>query len=245
MISYVSILLFFIYLWGLGYTALYFLKKPEQGGERFFLYLAVGLGILPFLMVFLNFMGVPLDWRIILGISLVFPWYIIIKRIRAKKFRLSSWRLQLTKSNLFLFGLLLIFAFSLFMYTTGAFSYPYLEDEDPWGHAVGAKYVALEKTAYDPVFVHQTKIDEVLSYLDPYPPAYDALMGILHQTSPDLPWTLKFFNALIISLGLIFFYLFAQLFMGNKPKALLATFFLAAVPAYFSHFIWAHALVVV
>src|SRR3989338_7281524 len=191
MISYTTILLFFIYLWGIGYTATYFLKKPEQRGERFLLSLAVGLGILPIIIILLNFLHLPLDWRLFLLISLVFPAYISIKKIKNKEFTWPSWKFQLTKSNLILWGVLLIGAFSLFMYTQGAFSYPYLEDEDPWGHAVGAKYVALEKKVYDPVFIHQTKIDEVLSYIDPYPPAYDAIMGILHQTSPDLPWTLK------------------------------------------------------
>ncbi len=245
MISVITILLFFLYLFGIGYTTTYFLKKPEHWGERFLLYLAIGLGVFPILVVFLNFIYVPLDWKVIFLVSLVFPLYVFIRKIKTKQLRIPSFKFNLTKSDAILLGVLLIFSVSLFMYAKGAFSYPYLEDEDPWGHAVGAKYVALEKRAYDPVFVHQTKIDEVLSYIDPYPPAYDVLLGILHQTSPDLPWTLKFFNALIISLGLVFFYLFAQYFIGSKSKALLATFFLAAIPSYFSHFIWAHTLVVV
>ena len=253
MISVLTIILFFVYLWGLGFTTTYFLKKPESVSERFLLNLAVGLGVFPILAISLNFLHIPLDWRIFLVLSVAFPLVILGGKIKEKQLYLvSKWsdfnfrfKLKLTKSDTILLVVLLIFFFSLFMYTKGAFRYPYLEDEDPWGHAVGAKYVALEKTAYDPVFAHQTKMDMVLSYIDPYPPAYDVLMGILHQTSADLPWTLKFFNALIISLGLIFFYLFAQLFLASRSKAVLATFFLAAVPAYFSHFIWAHSLVVV
>src|SRR3989344_9209804 len=244
MISFITILLFFIYCGGLGYTALYLLKKPESLWEKVFLILAVGLGIFPILAVFLNFIHIPLDWKIFLLLSLAFPLFVVIKKIQKKQLTMPRFSFSFKKSDLILLGAVLIMLLSLFMYTKGAFAYPYLEDEDPWGHAVGAKYVALEKSSYDPPIEGQTKIDQVLSYIDPYPPAYDVLMGVLHQTSPDLPWTLKFFNALIISLGLLFFYLFSKKFLDSAAKALLATFFLAMAPAYFSHFIWAHSYVV-
>jgi len=130
---------------------------------------------------------------------------------------------------------LFIFSSTLFMYVKGAFIYPYLEDYDPWAHAVGVKYVSIEKNLDDP--------NDNLVYIKPYPPGYDALIGILHQTSPSLMWTIKFFNALIISLGIIFFYFFTKGFMHSKDKALIATFILAMIPCYLSHFIWAHSLV--
>ena len=201
MISITTIILFFIYLWGLGYTATYLAKKPESKAERFLVYLAVGLGIFSFLVVFLNFLHIPLDWKIFLVLSLLVPVYSLISKIRKKEFKKPSFNAKLTRSNVAVLGVFIIFLLSLFMYTKGAFAYPYLEDEDPWGHAVGVKYVALGKKAYDPpTSIVDDKIDQQLSYIDPYPPAYDAIIGILHQTSPDLTWTLKFFNALIISL---------------------------------------------
>ncbi|MDP3640715.1 MAG: phospholipid carrier-dependent glycosyltransferase, partial [Nanoarchaeota archaeon] len=252
MSSSITIILFFTYLWGLGFTATSFVRdKPSNIWERQLLNLGIGLGIFPILSIFLNFLHVPLDWRIFLLLSLAFPLGVFVRKIAKKQLPtvkdiLTNLKPQvrLTKSNLILLGVLCIFAFSFFMYTKGAFSYPYLEDEDPWGHSVGVKYVALEKNAYDPPVGEPGQVDPVLSYIDPYPPAYDILLGILHQTSPELQWTMKFFNALIISLSLIFFYLFAKEFMRNQNKALLATFFLAAIPAYLSHFIWAHALAV-
>ena len=243
MASIITIFLFFIYLWGLGFTGAYFLKKPENALERNLMYLGVGLGILPILSILINLFRIPLDWKIFLILSIAFPLYILGKKIKNKELKLPSLKLKIKKSNIALVFVILIALFSLHVYTKGAFSYPYLEDEDPWGHAVGVKYVALEKTAYDPVLTGYEN-DEVLSYMDPYPPSYDIILGILHQTSPDLTWTLKFFNALIISLGFIFFYLFAKLFMGSRNKALLATFILAAIPSYLSHFIWAHSLVI-
>lgn len=57
-------------------------------------------------------------------------------------------------------------------------------------------------------------------------------------------WTLKFFNSFIISLGFLFFFFFVKEISGSELKAILATFFLACIPCYLSHFIWAHALAV-
>jgi hypothetical protein len=130
-----------------------------------------------------------------------------------------------------------IFLVSLYVYASGAFSYPYLEDDDPWAHAASAKYVSMEKTVY-------TSPYRSFNYLDPYPPGYAGVMGVLHQTNDSVYFTLKFFNALIISLGILFFFFFAREFTGNSSKALFATFVFASLPSYLSHFIWAHALVV-
>jgi len=233
-----------MYLWGLGFTATNWIKKPASQFERFFLNLAVGMAMFPFLVVFLNFVRVPLDWRIILSLSLIVPLIVLIKKYKAKEFKKPS--LSLKRSDLSLLVVLVIFAFSFYTYATGAFAYPYLEDTDPWDHAIGVKYVALEKDAYDPPIQDKNRkaADQALTYIDPYPPSYDVFFGILHQTSPDLVWTLKFFNALIISLGFIFFYLFTKLFMRSHLKALFATFVLASLPSYLSHFIWAHGMII-
>ena len=235
-----TIILFFIYMWGLGFTVTYsFIKSPSQV-EKFFIRLGIGLGIFPILSIILNFLHIQLDWKIFLALSLAFPAFIIIKNLK----NITFTKPKLLKSDLYLLAAVIIAVISLYIYATGAFSYPYLEDEDPWGHAVGAKYVAMQKMAYDPPLKNTEEIDTVLSYIDPYPPAYDILIGILHQTSSNLNWTIKFFNALIISLGFIFFFLFAKEFTASSSKALFATFVLAAIPSYLSHFIWAHSLVI-
>ena len=254
MISIITIFLFFIYLWSLGFSLTYFiyLKSPSKPDfvEREIMNLGIGLGIFAILSIIINFFRIPLDWRLFLGLSLAVPLYVGFKHFKTKGFKLSHFKfakLSLTKNNLFALAVLVIFAVSFYIYASGAFAYPYLEDEDPWGHAQGTKYVALEKDAYDPIGdVNNPQRGDisVLSFMDPYPPAYDILLGILHQTSPDLPWTLKFFNALLISLGFFFFYFFACTFMQNKTKALLATFFLAVIPSYLTHFIWAHGMVI-
>ncbi len=244
MISVITIILFFIYTWGFGFSALYFVKKNENFFERQFLYLGVGLGVFSFLGILLNFLHIPLDWKIFLIISLILPLKVLVKNRKGISKKIISPKIKISKATIFFILVLIIASVSFYVYASGAFSYPYLEDEDPWGHSVGVKYVALEKNAYDPVLQNVRKMDPVLSYIDPYPPAFDIILGVLHQTSPDITWTMKFFNVLIICLGMIFFYLMAQIFLRSRAKALLATFILASIPSYLSHFIWAHSLVI-
>lgn len=232
--SILTIILFFIYTYGLGYSVTYFLKKQESVLEKHLMRVGIGLGTLPLLIAILNLIKVPLDWRIFLVISLAVPVYSLIKN---KGMKLE--KITLTKSNIYALVALLLFALTLFMYVKGAFTYPYLEDEDPWGHSSDIKYIATEKEISEPI-----PGKSILVYAIPYPAGYDALMAILHQTSLDLVWTMKFFTALIVSLGIIFFYFFAKEFMDSRKKALIATLVLAMIPSYLSHFIWAHSLAV-
>ena len=87
--------------------------------------------------------------------------------------------------------MLVIFAANFYIYASGAFKYPYLEDDDSWAHTFGAKYVSMGNNVFE-------KDIEKLRYINPYPPSYDIWMGILHQTNDSMYWTLKFFNAFII-----------------------------------------------
>ncbi|MBS3097309.1 hypothetical protein J4209_00775 [Candidatus Woesearchaeota archaeon] len=238
--SLLTVALFFIYTWGLGFTAAFFIKNSPNFLERNLMRIGIGLGIFPILSVIFNLLRIPLDWRIFLIASLILPLYFGFKQIKEKKF--PEFKFSIKKSNLAIFVVLLLFLATFYMYHKGAFSYPYLEDDDPWVHTKSVKYVAIEKTAFEP---SELKDQNVFLYMDSYPPGYDILMGILHQTSPHMVWTLKFFNALIISLSIIFFYFFVNEFSGNRNKALFSTFVLFAIPSYLSHFIWAISLSVV
>lgn len=231
--SIATILLFFVYTFGLGYTITYFVRNSDNFFERWLVRIGIGMGAIPFLLVLLNLLHIPIDWRIVLVLSLVVPAFSLVFGIK-RGFKLPN--VRLTRSNIYLLIVLVLFFLSLFMYVKGSFIYPYLEDYDPWVHAVGVKYVSIEKNFEDP--------NDSLVYLKPYPPGYDGFLGVLHQTSPSLMWTIKFFNALIIPLGIIFFYFFAKNFMHSRDKSLIATIILAMIPCYLSHFIWAHSLVV-
>ncbi len=232
--NYFTIFLFFIYSWGLGYSVSAFVNNSSNLLERNLMRIGIGLGIIPVIGVILNILHIPIDWKIFLILSLIIPIFFLIKNIKKIKIPL----IKLTKSNLYFLFVLILFFLTLFMYEKGSFAYPYLEDDDSWQHTLSVKYVAFEKNVNDPI-----PEQDILQYVDPYPPGYAILFGILHQTSTSLNWTLKFFNSLIISLGILFFYFFAKEFIGNKIKALFVTFVLASIPCYLSHFIWSHSYI--
>ncbi|MBI2653357.1 hypothetical protein HYX02_00960 [Candidatus Woesearchaeota archaeon] len=233
--SFFTIVLFFVYTFCLGLTASFFVKNSENFLERNLMRIGYGLGLLPFLAIILNLFKVPADWRIILAISLLYPVYHVFRN--RKNLKLSVATFKITKTDISIFVMLLIFAAALYVYATGAFKYPYLEDDDSWGHAEGIRFMSAVKNVF-------SKEAHNVRYLNPYPPTYDILFGILHQTNDSVYWTMKFFNALVISLSIIFFYFFIKEFSGNRNKALFATFALASVPAFMSHFIWALALTI-
>jgi len=240
--SFITILLFFIYTWGLGFAITSFVKNSEDFFERNLMRIGIGLGVIPILGVFLNLVHIPLHWIVFLLLSIAVPVYFLIR----KKGNLNSISfskpnlLKIKKSNLYVLAVFLLFFILLYVMVKGAFVYPWLEDGDSWHHAVAAKYIAIKHTAYG-----QTPDFKISSYMAPYPPGYSILMAILHQTSPSILWTLKFFNALIVSLTVIFFYFFVKEFTGSKSKALFSTFVFTCIPCFLSHFIWSHSLIMV
>jgi len=230
-----TLILFFIYSFGIGFSLTYFIKSNDHFLERNLIRIGLGLGTLPILGIFLSLIHVPLDWRVFLILSLILPSFYFLKNFN----KFKNLKLKITKSDIYIILVLLLFLATFYMYHKGAFAYPYLEDDDPWSHAVGIKYISIQKTVFGP-------INEIkrIQFVNPYPPGYDILLGILHQTSPSIIWTMKFFNALIISLSIIFFYFFVRKLSGSKKKALFSTFALAMIPSFLSHFIWAIALTV-
>jgi len=227
--------------YGLGLTLKFFVAESKNPIERLVMRFGVGLGIFPILSIIFNFFHIPLDWRIFLVLSLIAPVVFLIKFLRKENIKFN-YKIKIKKSYIYILLVFFIFIGTFFMYHTGSFKYPYLENSDPWSHAEGAKYVSIEKTAFEPFVLPSGKY--IFTYMDPYPPAYDILMGVLHQTNNSINWTLKFFNALIISLGILFFYFFAKEFIGDDKKALFSTFIFSMIPSYLSHFIWAHALII-
>ncbi|MBI2559332.1 glycosyltransferase family 39 protein [Candidatus Woesearchaeota archaeon] len=230
--SFLTIMLFFVYTFGLGFAVTSFVKNSDNFLERNLMRMGFGLALLPFLGLILNLLRIPIDWKVMLVLSLICPLYYLIKNKSQIKPRFA-----ITKTDLSILAMLVIFLINLYIYGSGAFSYPYLEDDDPWSHAMGVKYVSIEKTVFQ-------KTSVGFHYMDPYPPTYELLMGLLHQTNDSVHWTLKFFNALLVSLSIIFFYFFVKEFTQNKNKALLASFALASIPAFMSHFIWSISLTV-
>ncbi|MEK6946700.1 MAG: hypothetical protein AABX32_03770 [Nanoarchaeota archaeon] len=228
---YFSILVFFALTFFLGYSATSFVKNSENFLERNLMRMGIGIAGVAFLGLILNLLRIPIDWRIILLISLIFPIYNLIKN--KPKFSMSA---KITKETIYILVMMIIFFANLYVYATGAFAYPYLEDDDSWSHAIGVKYVSVEKTVFD-----KTKS---IGYVDPYPPSYDVFLGIIAQTNNSIYFTLKFFNAFIVASSVIFFYFFFRKLSNSRNKALFAAFALFSLPAFLSHFIWAISLTV-
>ena len=140
-----TIILFFVYTFGLGYSVflVFRIKKIEAFFERFVIMLGLGLATLVFVGLLLNMLHIMIDWKVILVVSLLGPLYSLFKNRKLPKFTFSK---KIKKSTIYSLLVLVLFAFTLLMHTNGAFSYPWLEDGDPWHHALGAKYVDVEKT---------------------------------------------------------------------------------------------------
>ena len=233
MMSILTIILFFIYTSGLGFILISLLKiKEEEGLERQVMRIGLGLCLFIFLAVLLNMLNIPLHWWFFLILSGVYPVYWLVKNYKT----ISSIKPNFSKIKVTTFLLLLLFSFMLFMHVKGSFAYEHLEDDDPWTHAREMKYVAQEKTLDVPYF-------RPINYLDPYPPAYALIMGILHQTSPEAQWTLKFFNSLLIALSVLFFFYMVLRLTKSEKIALASSFVLVMLPSYLSHFIWSHTLI--
>ena len=73
--SYLSIILFFVYTFGLGFTITSFVKNSNNFLERNLMRIGFGLAFLPFLGLILNLIRVPIDWKIMLALSLLYPVY--------------------------------------------------------------------------------------------------------------------------------------------------------------------------
>lgn len=223
--NYFSILILFCISYGFGS---FLLKKDDP-----ILRIAIGLAAIPIIGVIFKAIHIPQDWRIFLGLALIAPVYRLVQWWEAGRkmpvitFKRPSWQAV---------TLFIIFVFAILLYCWGPFQYHWLEDDDSWSHAAGIKYVAVERNLNAP--------DGLFQYLNPYPPGYDLIIGLMHQINPSLYWTLKFFNGLFVCLSFLFFNLFAQELTQSRSKAVLATFFLALIPCYLTHFIWAHSLVI-
>jgi hypothetical protein len=197
--------------------------------EDTLLAICVGLAALPLLILLVRILRVPLDLRIFLALALVASATWAFGRGRAV-------RPTLTRSVIPVGALVLALLLAGIMYT-GATKYPYLEDDDPWSHATGAHYVALKKTTGLPD-------GWTTHYLEPYPPYYTAVMGLLHQLNPDTNRVLKAVNALIVGLSLLSAFFAFDTLIASQYKALAAVAVLGMIPAYMSHFIWSQTLAI-
>ncbi len=220
-----SLAYFTLLLYSLGYSVTKDVYEAEPV-ESIVMRVGFGLAALPLVFTVLDAANL-LIWYVPLALSLIRPSLDFIR----------GWRPSLHKPR---FGFnasaaLLIAALMFTVALYGSYVYPYLEDGDPWEHAVGVKYVSLFHTYTKPEGVY------VAHYIKPYPPAYDTLLGLTHQLNTSVSWTMKAFNSVLVGLSYAFAFFFAKKMAGPRT-ALFAVLVLAALPPFGSHSIWAHTM---
>lgn len=203
--------------------------------EKLVMRFGVGLAAISVIGVILNLLNIPLDYRVFFVAGLLITIGALVKNspiLPIGKEQILRALSTCWKGKKFWFALLMcaLFAVTVNMYVKGSFRYTYFEDTDPWGYTVVADYIGENKTFSGPY--------HAVHYSEPYTQGYQIVMGVLSQTNDSIYWTMKFFNALIISFGVLFMYYFARRFSRNEEVALLAGIFLFAVPSWVSHFVF-------
>ena len=149
MADYWTVLLFFVYSFGFGYTILDILKikEDEHFLTRNIVRIGIGLSIIPILGVFLNILYVPLSWIVFLLLSIAYPVVKLILYFHKHNYNLPMPDshvnfLKVSKKTLFIIAIILLMLVQFYIMHKGAFGYSWLEDGDPWHHAVTTKYFA-------------------------------------------------------------------------------------------------------
>ena len=217
-------IMFFIFIpLFMGYFIVSRWKELTNLVEVLFISYGVGLGLFCIISIVFNLFHIPLFYTLYFLIASIL--------LRFSKFK------KLNKPDKFDYIALLIMLGTMIVMLIGAYAYPYLEDSDPWQHAESSKYISIKMTAYQG--------DNHFHYIDPYPPSYDILMGVIHQLNDSIFHTLKILNALLIGFGVMFFYYFSKVFLKDKKKAVYATAIISLTPCFMSHFIWSQTLAVI
>lgn len=194
---------------------------------------AFGLSVFAVLSIIFNLVGIPLNWLLFLALALcLLAWFIYKNELKLdipKKLSLPDTALILV---------LLMALINIYVYYVGASSYPWLEDNDPWVHSVGTTWVA--QTGSFSRFFDGTNYYRL--YIEPYPPVFDVLMGVLHQMTVSVTDTLKFFNAFLVGAALVCAFFWIEAMTKDRRLAVFAAFFLLALPAFMGHFVWGQTL---
>lgn len=202
----------------------------------------VGLAAFAVLAVLLDRLHIPLTWRSYLGAGCVL---LVLGGLRCLLRRGPKRREEArpfwTGESVHLAAAAAMAAVCFALMLNGAFSVPWLTDDDSWEHATSAKYIAVNHTySIDP----EARAG-IPTFLEPYPPGYPVVMGVLHQLNSSILRTFKFFNALIVSLGVLWFYLMCREWTQKASTAIWMTGVIWVLPCFMSHFIWAQSMALV
>ncbi len=238
-----SVFWFAFISWTYGYSVLWITKATLQKNPiiRFIETFAIGFATFSFIAIIFDILHIPLLLPIYIVLGAVVTIIAIaleLNGMRSAKTTASSWELRETICVVIV---ILAAVGVFFLLHNGSNAYPYLEDDDPWSHVQSVSYVGRMNT-YDVPVPPDYSGPTYAFYLEPYPPNYDVIMGLEWQQNHDATWTLKFFNALICALAIVFTFLLAKDYLGSSEKGAFAAVILAALPSFMSHFIWSQTL---
>src|SRR3989344_3493673 len=106
--SLTSIILFFVYIWGFGFSLTRFVKESKDFLERNIMRIALGIAVFTVLATLFTILKIPLNWWLFLILSLILPLIYLSKRIKKKELALP--KLRIKKSTLYLLVVLVLFA---------------------------------------------------------------------------------------------------------------------------------------
>ena len=229
-----AFLIYFIICFLLGVSLDYFFNYSGVFKNTFFKYLSMfvlGFGFFSILIYLIGMLYVPLTIWLFLLISLLVPLYSvftdkkILKNLALKKFKVSIKTI----------AIILILAIFFVLIVRATFGYSWLEDDDPWNYALGAKYVATHFSYHTP-----NHLVGYNTYLYPNSPSTLAVnAGLLNQISPDLYFILKFFIDVCLLMAIAAFALFSYVMSRkNELFALIATAIMIMVPSFAGHFVF-------
>lgn len=224
----ISILYFVLVTLFLSFFIDLFVEYNPDLFEQFFMRVGFGLALFSVLGVLLDLLFIPLNAWIILGVAAVFPSIYFYKN-PVNKLPFSS-TVKIRRKHIIYSLVLILFSVTAYMYISGSFAYPYMEDGDPWGYTAVSKVISEEET-----FKADYRYDH---YSEPYTQGYQIVMGVLHQTNDNMYWNMKFFHNLILALSIPFFFFLARKVVPNDMYAMLSAFVLFAIPSWVTHFIF-------
>ncbi len=229
----ISLAVFLVIIIGLGSIARIAGWSKEDALEKFFITSGIGLLAIPVVGVIFNLLGIPIDFKNFIYLALTILIFSVIIELIRKSSRSSIKNLIKELISLPNIALLVIFGIALYMYLKGSFSYEWFEDYDPWLYAASTKFIALEKTFNSSFWSRVSQ---------PYPQGFQIILAILHQTNSSLSWTMKFFNAIIVSLSYPMFYYLSKKLVPGKWPSIIGTAALLSMPAWLTHFIFPFSL---
>lgn len=232
-----AILYLVIVTFGFGISLNYFFKFTNAFTEfvyKVFSLLVIGFGFFVLSIFLLGMIRIPMYYPIFLIISLIIPFILLITYYKTSYYK----QIRLPNINIQQLAVLVIVMAFFSMMIYGAFSYNWLEDDDPYSYAEGAKYVAQMHTYHS-----DSSLQSYNTYLFPHSHCtLTTIFGILNQFSHNMIFLMKFFICFALLMGIIGFFLFVYDFTQQHRFAIVATAILAITPCFAGHFIFNYTL---